>query len=95
LSWNLLDSACARGRSISRVLPVFQIAFCVRFKYCRTSISDGISFQIVTFLSLDTQEFLSWDTKKNRHTHTHARTHTHTHTHTNTYKHHRYIHAST
>ncbi len=46
-SWTLLTSDCMRGWSISRVLVAFQIESCVRFKYCRTLISDGISFQIV------------------------------------------------
>ncbi len=43
----LLDSACVRGRSISQVLVTFHMTSCVRFKYRRTSISDGMSFHSV------------------------------------------------
>jgi hypothetical protein len=46
-SWTLLDSSRVRGRSIPRVLAAFHIAACVIFRYCKPSISSGISFQIV------------------------------------------------
>ena len=46
-SWILPASACLRGRSISRALAAFDIVSCVRFKYCRPSISDGMSFHIL------------------------------------------------
>ena len=46
-SRTLLVSVCVRGRSISRALAAFHIVSCVRFRYCRPSISDGISFQSV------------------------------------------------
>jgi hypothetical protein len=46
-SWTLLISVCVRVRSISRVLEVFHMVSCVRFKYYRPSISDGMSFHNV------------------------------------------------
>jgi hypothetical protein len=46
-SWTLLASVCVRGRSISRALNTFHIVSFVRIRYCRSSISDGISFQNV------------------------------------------------